>query len=43
LDLKKPIFSKTASYGHFGQDNHTFPWERLDKVEKLKQIVYNNI
>lgn len=43
LDLKQPIFSKTASYGHFGQDNVTFPWERLDKVAKLKEIIYNNL
>ena len=42
LDLKQPIFSKTSSYGHFGQDNVTFPWERLDKVAKLKEIIYNS-
>ena len=42
LDLKQPIFSKTSSYGHFGQDNVTFPWERLDKVAKLKEIIYTS-
>ena len=42
LDLKKPIFSQTASYGHFGQNNTTFPWERLDKVAKLKEIIYTS-
>jgi len=42
LDLKQPIFSKTATYGHFGQDNVTFPWERLDKVAKLKETIYNS-
>jgi S-adenosylmethionine synthetase len=37
LRLKRPIYTKTASYGHFGRD--TFPWERLDKVEELKKLV----
>ncbi len=36
LGLKKPIFKQTASYGHFGRDS--FPWEKLDKVEKLKEL-----
>ena len=43
LDLKKPIYSNTSTYGHFGQDNDTFPWERLDKVAILKKKIYNNI
>ncbi len=43
LDLKKPIYSNTSTYGHFGQDNETFPWERLDKVAILKEKIYNNI
>jgi len=34
LDLKKPIYQKTASYGHFGRDG--FSWEKTDKVEELK-------
>ncbi len=34
LDLLRPIYKQTASYGHFGRD--IFPWERLDKVEALK-------
>ena len=34
LDLKKPIYRKTAAYGHFGRDE--FSWEKLDKVEALK-------
>ena len=34
LDLRKPIFSRTASYGHFGRDH--FSWEQTDKVEALK-------
>lgn len=35
LDLKNPIYSRTAVYGHFGRDG--FTWERLDKVESLKK------
>ncbi|MFP4364087.1 MAG: methionine adenosyltransferase [Spirochaetia bacterium] len=37
LDLKKPIYRKTASYGHFGRDS--FPWEKTDKIEDLKKEV----
>jgi len=37
LNLKRPIYKKTAAYGHFGRD--TFPWERLDKVDELKKLV----
>jgi S-adenosylmethionine synthetase len=36
LNLKKPIYAKTAAYGHFGRD--AFPWERLDKVDELKKL-----
>jgi S-adenosylmethionine synthetase len=36
LNLKKPIYKKTAAFGHFGRD--TFPWERLDKVDQLKKL-----
>jgi S-adenosylmethionine synthetase len=36
LDLKRPIYKRTAAYGHFGRD--TFPWEQLDKVEELKEL-----
>lgn len=36
LDLRKPIYRKTAAYGHFGRTDVEFPWERLDKVEELK-------
>ena len=36
LDLKRPIYAQTASYGHFGRDDLDLPWERLDKVETLK-------
>ena len=37
LDLKRPIYQKTASYGHFGREG--FPWEKTDKVEALKAAV----
>ena len=36
LDLLKPIYKPTAAYGHFGREDITFPWEKLDKVETLK-------
>ena len=36
LDLQRPIYKQTSSYGHFGRDNEDFTWEKLDKVEKLK-------
>ena len=37
LDLRKPIYRKTAAYGHFGRTDVIFPWERLDKVDELKE------
>ena len=37
LNLKRPIFKKTASGGHFGREDSDFSWERLDKVEVLKK------
>ncbi|QKJ66473.1 methionine adenosyltransferase [Deefgea piscis] len=36
LDLLRPIYSRTAAYGHFGRDEPDFSWERTDKVEQLK-------
>jgi S-adenosylmethionine synthetase len=36
LDLRRPIFTKTAAYGHFGRDDADFTWERIDRVEELK-------
>ena len=36
LDLRRPIFSKTAAYGHFGRDDHDFTWERVDKAQALR-------
>ena len=37
LDLRRPIYLQTAAYGHFGRDDLDLPWERLDKVETLKE------
>ncbi|HHY14208.1 MAG TPA: methionine adenosyltransferase [Thermoanaerobacterales bacterium] len=37
LDLKKPIYKKLAAYGHFGRPDLDLTWEKLDKVEILKQ------
>ncbi|MBT5279347.1 MAG: methionine adenosyltransferase [Nitrosopumilus sp.] len=37
LDLKRPIYKKTAAYGHFGRNEPEFSWEKTDKAETLKQ------
>tara|TARA_Y100000310_G_scaffold210895_1_gene211555 strand:+ start:8335 stop:9513 length:1179 start_codon:yes stop_codon:yes gene_type:complete len=37
LDLRRPIYQKTAAYGHFGRDDPDFTWEKTDKVDVLKQ------
>ncbi len=36
LDLRRPIYRQTAAYGHFGRPDLDLPWERLDRVEKLR-------
>ena len=36
LDLKRPIYQKTAAYGHFGREEEEFTWERTDKAEALR-------
>jgi S-adenosylmethionine synthetase len=36
LDLMRPIYSKTAAYGHFGRSEHDFTWERTDKADALR-------
>jgi S-adenosylmethionine synthetase len=36
LELRRPIYQKTASYGHFGRDERDFTWERTDRIEALK-------
>jgi S-adenosylmethionine synthetase len=37
LNLRRPIFRKTATYGHFGREDPDFTWEKTDKAEVLKQ------
>jgi S-adenosylmethionine synthetase len=37
LDLQRPIYRKTAAYGHFGRDDHDFTWERVDKADTLRE------
>ncbi|KAB7786530.1 methionine adenosyltransferase [Bifidobacterium cebidarum] len=39
LDLRRPIYRKTAAYGHFGRDDADFTWERTDKVDELLRNV----
>ncbi len=39
LDLRRPIYKQTAAYGHFGRNDLDFPWERLDKVDLLKNYL----
>ena len=37
LGLKRPIYSKTAAYGHFGRTDIDLPWEHLDRVDALRE------
>jgi len=37
LDLLRPIYKKTACYGHFGRELEEFTWERTDLIERLKK------
>ncbi len=37
LDLLRPIYKKTAVFGHFGREDADFPWEKTDKAEQLKK------
>jgi S-adenosylmethionine synthetase len=39
LDLLRPIYRKTAAYGHFGREDEEFSWERLDMVEKIRNYL----
>ncbi len=39
LDLRRPIYAKTAAYGHFGRNDPDFTWEKTDKVDELKKCV----
>ncbi|SHO80435.1 S-adenosylmethionine synthetase [hydrothermal vent metagenome] len=39
LDLLRPIYRKTASYGHFGREDEDFSWEKLDRVDDIKRYL----
>jgi S-adenosylmethionine synthetase len=39
LDLLRPIYTRTAAYGHFGREEPDFTWERTDKIDELKSAV----
>ena len=39
LDLRRPIYRQTASYGHFGRLDLDLPWEKLDRVDKLRSLL----
>lgn len=40
LQLKRPVYSKTASYGHFGRTDVDFTWEKTDKIGELRDLLY---
>lgn len=39
LDLRRPIYKQTSAYGHFGRNDLNLPWEKLNKVERLKEYL----
>lgn len=39
LDLRRPIYKQTAAYGHFGRNDLDLPWERLDKVDTMREFL----
>ncbi len=39
LDLRRPIYRKTAAYGHFGRDDKEFTWEQATRVDDLKSAL----
>jgi S-adenosylmethionine synthetase len=39
LDLLRPIYRKTAAYGHFGREDEDFSWEKLDRVDEIKSYL----
>ena len=39
LDLRRPIYKQTASYGHFGRTDLNLPWEQTDKADILKKYL----
>ena len=40
LDLLRPIYRKTAAYGHFGREDEGFSWERVDRVDEIKNYLF---
>ena len=38
LDLKRPIYRASTNYGHFGREDAGLPWERLDAVDRLREL-----
>ena len=42
LDLRRPIFRKTAAYGHFGREEPEFTWEKTPRVAELKEHASTN-
>ena len=39
LDLRRPIYKKTAAYGHFGREDEDFTWDKTDKVESFRKLL----
>ena len=39
LDLRRPIYKKTAAYGHFGREDEDFTWEKTEKVESFRKLL----
>jgi S-adenosylmethionine synthetase len=39
LQLRRPIYQKTAAYGHFGRELKEFSWEKKDKVKEIKSLI----
>ncbi len=39
LDLLRPIYRKTAAYGHFGREEPEFSWERTDRVDEIRSYL----
>lgn len=42
LELRRPIYKKTAAYGHFGRNEPEFVWEKVDKADELADFIKNN-
>ena len=38
LKLRRPIYLKTAAYGHFGREEEEFTWEALDRVNEIRRV-----